>query len=163
MPPSRPSPSRLPLPEGASRRGFTAVEFLVVCAVIGVFCAVAVPSAVGTRRALGADAGARHLALVLRAAQARAQSGDARTAVQVAGDGSYLVAEARDGAWRVTERGDLLASVTTNYPSGRVEFGRAGWPLLSGTATPRAGSFVLGGGTRARTVVVQLTGCVRCR
>ena len=61
---------------------------------MGVLCSIAVPSAVGTRRALGADAGARHLALVLREAQARAQASGARTAVQVAPDGSYEVAEA---------------------------------------------------------------------
>ena len=143
--------------------GFTAVELVVVCAIMGVFCSMAVPSAVATRRALGADAGARHLALVLREAQARAQSTGARTAVQVAPDGSYEVAENAEGGWRVTERGDLLSAVATNYPSGRVEFGHAGWPLLSGTVTPRAGSFVFGSSRRTRTVVVQLTGCVRCR
>lgn len=147
----------------AQARGFTAIECVVVCAVMGVLCSIAVPSAVGTRRALGADAGARHLALVLREAQARAQSGGARTAVQVAPDGSYQVAEAGDDGWRVTERGDLLSAVATNYPGGRVEFGRAGWPLLAGTVTPRAGSFVLGSAGRSRTVVLQLTGCVRCR
>jgi len=146
-----------------SGHGFTAVECMVVCALMGVLCAIAVPSAVGTRRALGADAGARHLALVLREAQARAQSSGARTAVQVTPDGTYEVAESSAGGWHVTERGDLLVAVTTNYPSGRVEFGRAGWPLLAGAATPRAGSFVLGSTGRSRTVVVQLTGCVRCR
>jgi type II secretory pathway pseudopilin PulG len=136
---------------------------MVVCAVVGVFCAVAVPSAVGTRRALGADAGARHLALVLREAQARAQASGARTAVQVTPGGDYQVAQAEDEGWRVTERGDLLAPVTTNYPDGRIEFGRAGWPLLAGTVTPRAGSFVVGVAGRTRTVVVQMAGCVRCR
>jgi len=143
--------------------GFTAVELVVVCAIVGVFCSIAVPSAVGTRRALGADAGAHHLALVLREAQARAQSGGARTAVQVAPDGQYEVAEQSDEGWRVTERGCLSACVSTNYPAGRVEFGRAGWPLLAGTVTPRAGSFVLGPAGRTRTVVVQMAGCVRCR
>jgi len=143
--------------------GFTVVELTVVCAIVGLFGAVAVPSAVATRRALGADAGARHLALVLRAAQARAQCGGARTAVQVTSDGRYEVAEQGEGGWRVTEAGDLPTSVSTNFPGGRVEFGRAGWPLLSGTATPRAGSFVLGSGGRTRTVVVQMAGCVRCR
>ena len=143
--------------------GFTAVELIVVCAIMGALCSIAVPSAVGTRRSLGADAGARHLALMLREAQARAQARGVRTAVQVAPDGSYEVAEAVDGGWRVTERGELLSSVTTNYPGGRVEFGRSGWPLLSGTTTPRAGSFVLGTAPHARTVVLQLTGCVRCR
>jgi len=143
--------------------GFTAVELVVVCAIVGVFCSIAVPSAVGTRRALGADAGARHLALVLREAQARAQSGGARTAVQVAPDGAYEVAEQGDGGWRVTERGRLAAHVSTNYPDGRVEFGRSGFPLLAGTVTPRAGSFVLGSAGRTRIVVVQMAGCVRCR
>jgi type II secretory pathway pseudopilin PulG len=145
------------------RCGFTAVELVVVCAIMGVFCSIAVPSAVGTRRALGADTGARHLALVLREAQARAQSSGARTSVQVAPDGSYEVAENAEGGWRVTERGELLSAVATNYPNGRVEFGRAGWPLLGGTVTPRAGSFVFGSAGRTRTVVLQLTGCVRCR
>jgi prepilin-type N-terminal cleavage/methylation domain-containing protein len=147
----------------AQSRGFTAVELVVVCAVMGVLCSIAVPSAVGTRRALGADAGARHLALVLREAQARAQASGARTAVQVAPDGSYEVAETGEDGWRVTERGELLAAVSTNYPGGRVEFGRPGWPLLPGASTPRAGSFVLGAAPRTRTIVVQLTGCVRCR
>ncbi len=136
---------------------------MVVCAIVGLLCAFAVPSAVSARRALGADAGARHLTLVLREAQARAQAGGARIAVGVAPDGSYEVARQAEDGWRVTERGDLLARVSTNYPNARVEFGRAGWPLLPGTATPRAGSFVLGAGAHTRTVVVQLTGCVRCR
>ena len=150
-------------PHSRARRGFTAIECIVVCAVIGVLCSIAVPSAVGTRRALGASVGARHLVLVLREAQARAQASGARTAVQVAPDGSYEAAELCDGAWRVTERGGLLAAATTNYPGGRVEFGRSGWPLTPGTTTPRAGSFVLGTEPRTCTVVVQLTGCVRCR
>lgn len=134
-----------------------------MCAVVAVFCAVAVPSAVGTRRTLGADAGARRLALVLRAAQARAQASGARTAVAVAPDGTYEAAEQGEGGWRVSGRGRLVAPVSTNYPGGRVEFGRSGFPLLAGSVTPRAGSFVVGSGGRSRTVVVQLAGCVRCR
>ena len=161
--PARARPGVPSGPVSTTARGFTAVELVVVCAVVGVLCAVAVPSAVGARRALGCDGGARHLALVLRAAQARAQSGEGRTAVQVAADGSYLVAHSEAGGWRITERGRLLVPVTTNYPSGRVEFGRAGWPRLSGTATPRAGRVFQGGGSRTRTVVVPRTGCVRCR
>ena len=143
--------------------GFTAVELVVVCAVVGVLSSIAVPSAVGTRRALGADAGARHLALVLREAQARAQAGGARTAVQVAPDGGYEVLEQGADGWRVTECGRLAARTNTNYPGGRVEFGRSGFPLLAGSTTPRAGSFMVGAGGRSRTVVVQMAGCVRCR
>ncbi len=156
-------PAHAPMTSARVRRGFTAVELVVVCAVMSVLCAIAVPSAVGTRRALGADAGARHLALVLRETQARAQSGGARTAVQVAPDGTYEVAVQSHESWQVAEHGRLLTAVTTNYPGGRVEFGRAGWPLSPGTVTPRAGSFVLGPSGRSRTVVLQLTGCVRCR
>lgn len=143
--------------------GFTAVELIVVCAVVGVLYSVAVPSAVGARAALGADAGARHLALVLREAQARAQAGGARTAVQVAPDGVFEVAVQGEDGWRVTGRGRLATRTNTNYPGGRVEFGRSGFPLLAGSTTPRAGSFVVGTGGRSRTVVVQMTGCVRCR
>lgn len=144
-------------------RGVTAIELVVVCAIMGVFCAVAVPSAVGTRRALGVDAGARHLTLLLREAQARAQSTGARTAVEVAPDGAYVVVESSPDGWRTTARGVLPSAVATNYPLGRVEFAPAGWPLLAGTATPRAGSFVLGKDGHTRTIVLQLTGCVRCR
>ena len=144
-------------------RGFTAIEFVVVCAIVGIFCGVSVPSAVSVRRSLAADAGARELALVLRAAQARAQASRERVAVTVAGDGAYQVLEQRPDCWAQTGEGRLMTPVSTNYPGGRVEFGASGFPLLAGTTTPRAGSFVLGDGGRQRTVVLQLAGCVRCR
>ncbi len=141
--------------------GFTAVEFVVVCAVVGIFCSVGVPSAVSVRRSLAADSGARTLALVLREAQARAQASRDRVAVTVEANGAYRVLEQRAGAWAQVGEGALMTAVSTNYPGGRVEFGASGFPLLAGTTTPRAGSFVIGDGARQRTVVLQMTGCVR--
>jgi Tfp pilus assembly protein FimT len=143
--------------------GFTAIEFIVVCAVVAVFCGVSVPSAVSVRRSLAADSGARTLALVLREAQARAQASGQRVGVLVDPHGAYEMLEQRTGEWTQVAQGELWAAVSTNYPDGRVDFGASGFPLLAGTATPRAGSFVVGSGARQRTVVVQLAGCVRCR
>jgi hypothetical protein len=101
--------------------------------------------------------GARRLALVLRTAQAQARSAGARVRVEVSSAGDYTVTGA---AGDVIMTGGLGAGVSSTYPGGALEFGSRGWAGLPGSSSPRAGHFSIAGS--ARTVVVQLSGCVRC-
>lgn len=147
------------------QQGSTLFELLAVVAITGILAAIVVPGAGTVRRALSGPAGARELALVLRAAQARAQARATTVQVAVAGDGSYTVRDLQTGtpgppvAAVTVACGELGADVGSNYPDGVVEFGRTGRPSLPGAASPRAGTFIVGGDHR---VVVQLAGCVRC-
>ena len=72
--------------------GSTLFELVTVMAVAAVFASIAVPSAahVGSTVVSSAE-GARRLALVLRAAQAEAQSRSSSVRVEVDGHGSYVV------------------------------------------------------------------------
>lgn len=143
-----------------SRRGNTLIELVTLLAVIAILAAIAVPTASGARRALAGRSGAQRLALVLRAAQAHAQSRAGRVDVTVRGDGHYEVWDA--AAAGEMESGELGGAVSTNYPDGALSFSAVGSPCLPATTTPRAGSFVFGPAAGC-TVVVQLGGCVRCR
>lgn len=143
-----------------SRRGNTMIELVTLLAVMAILAAIAVPTASGARQALAGRSGAQRLALVLRAAQADAQSQARRVDVTVGVDGRYEVIQT--GAAPVVERGDLGVPLTTNYPGGALSFSAGGSPCLVATTMPRAGSFVFGSGA-GRTVVVQLGGCIRCR
>ena len=71
--------------------------------------------------------------------------------------GDYTVTGAH-GA--VVMTGGLGADVSSTYPGGALEFGPRGWAGLPGSSSPRAGHFSVAGSSR--TVVVQLSGCVRC-
>ncbi len=147
------------------QQGSTLFELLAVVAITGILAAIVVPGAGTVRRALSGPAGARELALVLRAAQARAQARATTVQVTVAGDGFYTVRDLQTGAPGspvaavIVASGELGAAVGSNYPGGIVEFGRTGRPSLPGATSPRAGSFTVGGDHR---VVIQLGGCVRC-
>jgi hypothetical protein len=143
--------------------GTTLLEVLTTIAIVAVVVAVAVPGAAALGGALTCGGSAERLALVLRSAQARAQSsGDnARVMVQPSGDYDVTVESAEGSV--IVARGRLGAAVSSTYPDGGVAFVARGWPVLPGTTSPRAGHFTVGGGVGSRTVVVQLTGCVRCR
>jgi prepilin-type N-terminal cleavage/methylation domain-containing protein len=141
------------------QQGSTIFELLAVLAILSVFAGVAVPGASRARASVAAAEGARRLALVLRAAQAEAQSRDGRVLVSVAADGDFTVTGA-DG--QQTTRGSLGASVTSTYPGNAIEFTRRGWACLPGSSSPRAGHFSIAGAATSATVVVQLSGCVRC-
>ncbi len=136
------------------------LELVTVLAVMGILAGIAVPAASAARRALAARSGAHHLALVLRAAQARAQSRDCLVDVAVHADGGYEISDARSGG--IVETGELAAAVSTNYPDGSLSFSPTGSPCMFATVIPRAGSFVFGPAAGC-TVVVQLGGCIRCR
>jgi prepilin-type N-terminal cleavage/methylation domain-containing protein len=143
------------------QRGSTLIELITVLSVMGALGAVAVPSASAVRGAFAASSAVDRLAVVLRFAQARAQSAGSRICVRVAADGSFAVTDGgSDGS--IVEQGQLQTEVSSNYPGGAVEFGPRGWPCMPGSASPRAGRFLIAGGGDGLEVVVQLGGCVRC-
>jgi prepilin-type N-terminal cleavage/methylation domain-containing protein len=139
------------------QQGTTLLELVTVLAVVAVLAAVAVPGAAKVRSAVSGAEGARRLALVLRAAQARAQSAGGPVRVEVDSAGDFAVTDA-SGA--VVMSGGIGAGVSSTYPGGALEFGARGWAGLPGSSSPRAGHFTIDGSTR--NVVVQLSGCVRC-
>lgn len=143
----------------ARRAGTTMLELLTVVAIAGVLAAVAVPSAAHVGGVVSGAEAARRLALVLRAAQAEAQVRSTAVRVTVAGDGDYVVAA---GAERLSS-GRLGVRVGSTYPGGTLEFTRRGWAGLPGASCPRAGHFTIEGSAAAHSVIVQLSGCVRCR
>jgi prepilin-type N-terminal cleavage/methylation domain-containing protein len=140
-----------------TQQGTTMLELVTVLAVVAVLAAVAVPGAAKVRSAVSGAEGARRLALVLRTAQAQARSSGAPVRVEVGSAGDFTVTSA-SGAAIMT--GGLGAGVSSTYPGGALEFGARGWAGLHGSSSPRAGHFSIAGS--ARTVVVQLSGCVRC-
>ncbi len=145
-------------------RGVTLIEVVVMLAVVSTLAGIAVPSVAALRSALLDDAAARTLALVLRAAQARAQARATLVRVTVESDGTYAVAESAsatepEARERRVLAGRLGVAVTSNYPGGAVRFGPRGRPYALGSASPRAGTFLVGDSHR---VVLQLGGCVRC-
>ncbi len=73
------------------QRGSTLFELVTVMAVVAIFAAIAVPSAAHVGSVVSSAEGARRLALVLRAAQAEAQSRSASVRVEVDANGCYLV------------------------------------------------------------------------
>jgi prepilin-type N-terminal cleavage/methylation domain-containing protein len=139
------------------QRGTTLFELIAVLAVLAVLAAVAVPGAARARSTVSGAQGARRLALVLRAAQAQAQSAGAPVRVAVGPGGDYVVTRTTGD---VTMSGSLGASVTSTYPAATLEFSPRGWAGLPGASSPRAGHYTISGSSR--TVVVQLSGCVRC-
>ena len=139
--------------------GSTLFELLTVLAVASVLAAVTVPGAAGVRSAFAGAEGARRLALVLRAAQAEAQSRSGPVRVEVGVGGDYTVTAA---AGDVLMTGRLGTLVTSTYPGGVLEFTERGWARVPGASSPRAGHFDIAGATSSATVVVQLSGCVRC-
>jgi type II secretion system protein H len=137
--------------------GTTMLELVAVFAVVAVLAAIAVPGASRARSAVSAAEAARRLALVLRTAQAQAQSTASAVRVEVSADGRYMVRR-ESGADVVS--GSLGARITSTYPGGVLEYRARGWAGLPGAASPRAGHFDVAG--TSHTVTVQLSGCVRC-
>jgi hypothetical protein len=134
------------------------LEMVAVLAVVAVFAGIAVPGAARVGSGVSGAEAARRLALILRAAQAEAQSRDTAVLVEVGGDGGYLVTVSGD---RIMS-GRLGAAVASTYAGGSLEFSERGWAGLPGSQSPRAGHFTVAGATGPRTVVIQLSGCVRC-
>ena len=140
-------------------QGTTMLELITVICIVGIFASIAVPAASRVRSAVSSAEGARRLAIVLRASQAEAQSRSAPVRIEVDPDGDYTVT-GPDGAQIMNGR--LGAGVTSNYPDGVIEFTERGWARLPGASSPRAGHFTIAGASGSATVVVQLSGCVRC-
>ena len=103
--------------------GSTLFELLTVLAVASVLAAVTVPGAVGVRSAFAGAEGARRLALVLRAAQAEAQSRSVPVRVEVGAGGDYTVTGAGGD---LVMSGRLGTRVTSTYPDGVLEFTEQG-------------------------------------
>ena len=141
------------------RDGSTLFELLTVLAVAGVLAAVAVPGAARVRSTFAGAEGARRLALVLRAAQAEAQSRSGPVRVEVGAGGDYTVTGASGD---LVTSGRLGTRVTSTYPGGILEFTQRGWARIPGSSSPRAGHFGIVGAVSSATVIVQLSGCVRC-
>ena len=144
-----------------AQRGFTLVELLACLAVMAITATITVPVFAAPARLAAADA-ALSFALVLRHAQAEAQSSACRLRVALTADGSGYSIIRMTAAEPVMQTGQFGgARCSTNYPAGTVDFGPAGWPLSAGTSTPRAGTFHFSPGS-ARSVVVQMSGRIRC-
>jgi prepilin-type N-terminal cleavage/methylation domain-containing protein len=141
------------------QQGTTMFELLAVMVVLGVLGAIAVPSASRVGSSVAGSQGARRLALVLRVAQADAQSNGSAVKVVVGSDGDYLVTRA---GGEPVMAGRLCAAVSSTYPSQALEFTEKGWACVPGGTSPRAGHFTVSGGGHSGKVVVQLSGCVRC-
>lgn len=147
-----------------ARLGFTLVELVTLLGVLAIVSVVTVPSAAAWHGRASTAAAGRELAAVLREAQAAAQDGACRTRVAFDDSAGYVVSTLASGTWVVTERGSGGAvACTTNYPGGVIEFSSRGWPCAGGSTVPRAGSLVVSWGPRHVTVVLQLTGAIRCQ
>lgn len=140
-----------------AQRGFTLVELLTALAVMAITASITVPVFGAPSRLAAADAAAS-FAVVLRHAQAEAQTDACRLRVALTADGSgYSVVRVANPEL-IEQTGEFCgARCSTNYPGGSVDFGPAGWPLAVGTGTPRAGTFHFSPGSD-RSVVVQMAG-----
>jgi prepilin-type N-terminal cleavage/methylation domain-containing protein len=140
------------------QKGSTLFELVTAMAVVAVMASVAVPSAARVGSSISSAGGARRLALILRAAQAEAQSRSAPVRVEVDSGGAYVVTMGHERLMS----GRLGAHVSCTYPHGVIEFSSRGWAGLPGSSSPRAGHFSIEGAMASRTVTIQLSGCVRC-
>ena len=147
------------------QQGSTLFELLAVVAITGILAAIVVPGAGTVRRALSGPAGARELALVLRAAQARAQARATTVQVAVAGDGSYTVRDLQTGTpGRRSRRSrspaaSLAPMWEATTPMASSSSGARDGPVCPAPQALAPGPSSVGGDHR---VVVQLAGCVRC-
>jgi type II secretory pathway pseudopilin PulG len=144
--------------------GFTIVELTITMALMAAVAAFAIVPAARAHARVSASSAAGRFALVLREAQARAQTTGCRVRVTVTDDGCYAVVEELPVGPQAISVGTLgPARCSTNYPGEGVDFNPCGWPCAVTSGSARAGSFVFGWGGASSTVVVQLGGCVRCR
>ena len=148
--------------EHGGQSGTTLMELVVVLAVAAILAAVAVPGVGTARRVVAGAAGVQELALLLRWAQAQAQSCGTPVRVVLTDGGRYNVTQQGAESASTIATGDLGVDVWSNFPLGAVEFVARGWPCLPGSDVPRAGRFRVAGGGLHREVVVQLGGCIRC-
>lgn len=145
-------------------RGYTLIELVVVCALIAVLAAITVPSVALTHARASSGSAAQRLAVVLRAAQARARAGGNAVRVSVVSGGrAYRVEIVGAEGNRCVDAGDFgAAECTSNYPGDAVEFAGLGWPRAIGSGV-RAGTFKLVAAGATHSVVLQMGGVIRCR
>jgi prepilin-type N-terminal cleavage/methylation domain-containing protein len=143
---------------------FTLLELVITMALAGAIAAFAVVPAASAHGRVSASTAAGRFALVLREAQARAQTTGSHVRVTLSNDGFFAVTQVSSDGSPAVSSGNLgPARCTTNYPGGGVDFNPSGWPCAVTSGSARAGSFVFSWGPNSSTVVVQLGGCVRCR
>lgn len=143
---------------------FTLPELVVTIALAGAVAAFALVPAANAHGRVSASAAAARFALVLREAQARAQTTGSRIRVMVTAGGSFSVADVSASASPAITTGELgPVRCSTNYPGAGVDFNPSGWPSAITSGSARAGSFVFFWGPDSSTVVVQLGGYMRCR
>lgn len=144
--------------------GFTLVELVTLAGVLAILSAVSVPSVAAVHSRASTGAASQRLASALRCAQTVAQNTQCRTRVLLQGDSSYVVSQQTESGWLLLDRGTAgTAACETNYPGGIFEFSPRGWPCAAGSTAPRAGSVALSSGGHRTTVVLQLTGSIRCQ
>ena len=144
------------------QHGFTLAELLTAISVMAITASITVPVFGAPGRLAAADAAAA-FAVVLRHAQAEAQADGCRLRVALTADGAgFSVGRVASDGESVEQTGTFGgARCSTNYPGAAVDFAAGGWPLTSGTATPRAGTFQFSPGS-GRSVVLQMAGRIRC-
>jgi prepilin-type N-terminal cleavage/methylation domain-containing protein len=144
--------------------GYTLVELIVVCCVLAILSAIAVPCLAAVHGRSSTSSAADAFAVVLRDAQARAWAHDERVRVSLTAAGDGFVVEGGEGA----DRRPLVsgsfggARCTCNYPAATVEFVPEGFPHVIG-GPARAGTFTFSCVGCDRSVVVQMGGAIRCR
>ena len=137
--------------------GFTLIELLAALAVMAITASITVPVFAAPARLAAADSAAA-FSVVLRHAQAEAQTDACRLRVALTADGRGYSVIRLDASELIEQTGQFGgARCSTNYPGGGVDFGPAGWPLSVGTGTPRAGTFQFSPGS-GRSVVIQMAG-----
>jgi len=144
-------------------RGYTLIELVTVCALIAILCCITVPSVVVSQARASSAAACQHLAIILRAAQARARAGGDVVRVSVNADGhGFRVETVGVQGLRLVDSGDFgSATCSSNFPGNAVEFTGLGWPRAIGAGV-RAGTFKLTALNSTHAVVLQMGGVIRC-
>ena len=144
-------------------RGHTLIELVIVLVLMGILAGITVPSVVVAHARASSGEACQHLAIVLRAAQARARAGGDFVRVSVDPDGhGFRVETVGVHGIRLVDSGDFgSATCSSNFPGNAVEFTGLGWPRAIGAGV-RAGTFKLTALNSTHAVVLQRGGVIRC-
>jgi type II secretory pathway pseudopilin PulG len=145
-------------------RGHTLIELVTVCALMAILAGITVPAVIVSQARASTGAACEHLAVALRAAQARARAGGDAVRVSVDADGhGFRVETVGAHGVRFVDSGDFgSATCNSNFPGNAVEFAGLGWPRAIGAGV-RAGTFKLTALNSTHAVVLQMGGVIRCQ